>query len=281
MHPDSAGIAVCNVVSERGQGVDKGLGDGLSTPYILSVGLLHNALILPALNLSILDPGLLIMVRLMMFLLNKLDYPMSFLLLSTWIETAGRKLGSVLGNLDLTGCWWDDCFLCECELRVWVSAGQQGADKSYAGLREGGLTSSGKTCNRHSVPLSHCSALCFPQPSLSRHNTAAPDTRHNTCAHLTHPHSTSQESRWTMHCSLEGWLWKKKVSRATSSGFDIVLVSWDQNNGPSNLESKETLLKHNFLRKALVRRIRRTGPYLMALCRFKKKCNWEAYTPIK
>ena len=83
MHPDSTGIALCNVESERGQGVDKGLGDGLSTPYILSVGLLHNALILPALNLSILDPGLLIMVRLMMFLLNKLDYPMSFLLLST------------------------------------------------------------------------------------------------------------------------------------------------------------------------------------------------------
>ena len=28
------------------------------------------------------------------------------------IETAGRKLGSVLVNLDLTGCWWGkDCFL--------------------------------------------------------------------------------------------------------------------------------------------------------------------------
>ena len=33
------------------------------------------------------------------------------------IETAGRKLGSVLVNLDLTGCWWDHCFLCECEAR--------------------------------------------------------------------------------------------------------------------------------------------------------------------
>ena len=34
-----------------------------------------------------------------------------------FIETAGRKLGSVLVNLNLTGCWWDDCFLCECEAR--------------------------------------------------------------------------------------------------------------------------------------------------------------------
>ena len=44
-------------------------------------------MVLPALNLSILDAGILIMVqqvRLMMFSLNMVDYPMSFLLLSTW-----------------------------------------------------------------------------------------------------------------------------------------------------------------------------------------------------
>ena len=43
-------------------------------------------LVLPALNLSILDAGILIMVqqvRLMMFPLNMMDYSMSFLSLST------------------------------------------------------------------------------------------------------------------------------------------------------------------------------------------------------
>ena len=43
-------------------------------------------LVLPAMNLSTLDPGILIMVqqvRLMMFLLNMVDYPMSLFLLST------------------------------------------------------------------------------------------------------------------------------------------------------------------------------------------------------
>ena len=48
------------------------------------MGDLH--LVLPALNLSTLDAGILIMVqyvRLMMFSLNIVDYPMSFLLLST------------------------------------------------------------------------------------------------------------------------------------------------------------------------------------------------------
>jgi len=43
-------------------------------------------LVHPALNLSILDAGILIMVqqvRLMMFSLNMVDYPMSFLSLST------------------------------------------------------------------------------------------------------------------------------------------------------------------------------------------------------
>ena len=187
------------------------------------------------------------------------------------IETAGRKLGSVLGNLDLTGCWWDDCFLCECELRVWVSAGQQGADKSYAGLREGGLTSSGKTCNRHSVLSRSLTALLSASLSpLSPDITLPLLTLGITPALTSLTHTAparSHDERCTAHW--KGGYEKKKVSRATSSGFDIVLVSWDQNNWPSNLESKETLLKHNFLRKALVRRIRRTHrPYLMALCRF-------------
>ena len=69
----------------------------LSNPYRLTkernrAGLFHQVLIymvevdmhlvLPALNLSILDAGILIMVqevRLMMFSLNMVDYPMSFL----------------------------------------------------------------------------------------------------------------------------------------------------------------------------------------------------------
>ena len=45
------------------------------------------------------------------------------------IETAGKKLGSVLVNLDLTGCWWDDCFLCECEAR----GGPKGGSHTRAG----------------------------------------------------------------------------------------------------------------------------------------------------
>ena len=45
------------------------------------------------------------------------------------IETAGRKLGSVLVNLYLTGCWWDDCFLCECEAR----GGPKGGSHTRAG----------------------------------------------------------------------------------------------------------------------------------------------------
>ena len=31
------------------------------------------------------------------------------------IETAGKKIGGALVNLDLPGCWWPDCFLCQCE----------------------------------------------------------------------------------------------------------------------------------------------------------------------
>ena len=77
-------------------------GDGLNTPcrltkiqcWPVTVGLLHNVLIfmgelhlvLPAMILSTLDSGILIMVqqvRLMMFSLNMVDYSMSFLLLST------------------------------------------------------------------------------------------------------------------------------------------------------------------------------------------------------
>ena len=65
------------------------LRNGLSTLYlyrltIRNMGDLH--LVLPALNLSTLNSGILIMmqkVRLMMFSLNMVDYSMSFLLLST------------------------------------------------------------------------------------------------------------------------------------------------------------------------------------------------------
>ena len=67
------------------------LRNGLSTLYLYNLtmrnmGDLH--LVLPALNLSTLNAGILIMmqkVRLMMFSLNILDYSMSFLPLSTLI----------------------------------------------------------------------------------------------------------------------------------------------------------------------------------------------------
>ena len=61
--------------------------DGLTTPcrlIIRNMGDLH--IVLPALNLSNLNAGILMMmqqVRLMMFSLNMVDYSMSFLLLST------------------------------------------------------------------------------------------------------------------------------------------------------------------------------------------------------
>ena len=29
------------------------------------------------------------------------------------VETAGKKIGGVLINLDVTGCWWPDCYLCK------------------------------------------------------------------------------------------------------------------------------------------------------------------------
>ena len=77
---------------------------GLSTPYrltirntarlfhyvLIHIGDLH--LVLPAMNLSILDAGILIMVqqvRLMMFTFNMVFYPMSFLSLSTGGQVEG------------------------------------------------------------------------------------------------------------------------------------------------------------------------------------------------
>ena len=45
------------------------------------------------------------------------------------IETAGKKIGGALVNLDLTGCWWPDCYLCECEDR----GGPKGASHTRAG----------------------------------------------------------------------------------------------------------------------------------------------------
>ena len=83
---------------------------GLSTPYRLTIGnsarLFHHVLIhigdlnlvLPAMNLSILDAGILIIVqhvRLMMFTLNMVDYPMSFLSLSTWDCFGGQVEGTI------------------------------------------------------------------------------------------------------------------------------------------------------------------------------------------
>ena len=85
--------------------------DGLSTPYRLtkrsSVGLFHHVLVymgnlhlvIHALNLSILDAGTLIVMRhekLMMFSLNMVDYPMSFILLSTCFFFAGQVEGTIL-----------------------------------------------------------------------------------------------------------------------------------------------------------------------------------------
>ena len=78
-----------------------------------------------------------------------------------------------------------------------------------------------------------------------------------------------------LRSSLLGWTlftvhWKvgyeeKKVRRVNFSGSDMVLASWDHNNWPSNLELKETILNHNFHRKALARRIRRREKPFLAL----------------
>ena len=53
----------------------------------------------PALNLYILDADILMIVqkvRLMMFSLNKVDYPLFFLLLSTWNCFVGQVDGTIL-----------------------------------------------------------------------------------------------------------------------------------------------------------------------------------------
>ena len=59
--------------------------------YMVDLHLVH-----PALNLSTLDAGILILmqqVSLMMFSLNMVDYPMSFLLLSGWIFLVDKYRG--------------------------------------------------------------------------------------------------------------------------------------------------------------------------------------------
>ena len=43
--------------------------------------------------------------------------------------TAGKKIGGALVNLDLTGCWWPDCFLCQCE----ATGGGKGGSHTRAG----------------------------------------------------------------------------------------------------------------------------------------------------
>ena len=56
-------------------------------------------LVYPALNLSTLDTGILIMVQyvsLIIFSLNMVNYPMSFLLLSSWNFFAGQVQGTIL-----------------------------------------------------------------------------------------------------------------------------------------------------------------------------------------
>ena len=46
------------------------------------------------------------------------------------IETAGKKIGGALTNLDLTGCWWPDCYLCECDTK---GASHTRAGATYTG----------------------------------------------------------------------------------------------------------------------------------------------------
>ena len=56
-------------------------------------------LVHPTLNLSLRDAGILIIMQqvgLMMFSLNMVDYPMSFLLLSTWDFFGGQVEGTIL-----------------------------------------------------------------------------------------------------------------------------------------------------------------------------------------
>ena len=56
------------------------------------------------------------------------------------IETAGKKIGATLTNLDLTGCWWPDCYLCEC--------GAKGASHTLAGAT---YTGTCKACEANNV----------------------------------------------------------------------------------------------------------------------------------
>ena len=51
------------------------------------------------------------------------------------IKTAGKKVGGALVNLDLTGCWWPDCFLCECE----AAGGAKGGSHTRAGATYSGI----------------------------------------------------------------------------------------------------------------------------------------------
>ena len=70
---------------------------GLFHHVLVDMGDLH--LVLLALNLSILDVAILIMVQqvsLMMSYLTMVDYPVSFLLLSTWIFFGGQVEGTIL-----------------------------------------------------------------------------------------------------------------------------------------------------------------------------------------
>ena len=87
---------------------------GLFHHVLVYMGDLH--LVHPALNWSILNVGISIMVQqvsLMMFSLTMVDYPMSFLLLSSWV-VAYSILVSAQGPLDLglglkgLGPWLDN-----------------------------------------------------------------------------------------------------------------------------------------------------------------------------
>ena len=51
------------------------------------------------------------------------------------IETAGKKIGGALVNLDLTRCWWPDCYLCECE----AAGGAKGGSHTRAGATYSGI----------------------------------------------------------------------------------------------------------------------------------------------
>ena len=80
---------------------------GLFDHVLVYMGDLH--LVHHALNLSILEAGLLVQqVSLMMFSLTMVDYPMSFLLLSTWNFCGGQLQGT-----NPRCWWWPKRFLCQ------------------------------------------------------------------------------------------------------------------------------------------------------------------------